>query len=90
MQGTARTAAPPCMRRLSLLVTQYDVTERARLETHLSDLIEAQLTLLSQVFPRHVRGAGRHCSYISLIKHEALIRDYILLYITVYIILLRM
>ncbi|GFH14500.1 guanylate cyclase domain-containing protein, partial [Haematococcus lacustris] len=38
----------------ALLLSNRDVTERAHLENMLSELMEAQLSLLSHIFPRHV------------------------------------
>ena len=43
-----------CARSATLLLVQRDVTERAQLENTLSELTEAQLAMLSQIFPRHV------------------------------------
>jgi ubiquitin carboxyl-terminal hydrolase 48 len=37
-----------------VLLAQRNITERAQLESSLSELTEAQLAMMSQIFPRHV------------------------------------
>ncbi|KAL6753635.1 hypothetical protein V8C86DRAFT_2722988 [Haematococcus lacustris] len=44
----------PVTKERALLLVQRDVSERARLERNLAELTEAQLSMLSQIFPRHV------------------------------------
>jgi ubiquitin carboxyl-terminal hydrolase 48 len=37
-----------------LLVVQHDVTERVQLEAELAEVTDAQLGMLSEIFPRYV------------------------------------
>ncbi len=41
-------------RRTAILVTEIDMTHRAKMESLIADVSEVQLSLLSNVFPRHI------------------------------------
>ncbi|KAJ9528922.1 hypothetical protein QJQ45_000502 [Haematococcus lacustris] len=74
-----RRITDPDTGRHALLLSNRDVTERAHLENMLSELMEAQLSLLSHIFPRHLfmpcPSPLPHCMFSTAAGWELLRTD---------------